>query len=86
MRRSMFFDWKLRTGNCRRLRPDQRHHPSRHKNSTDEQREAVEAVLHLLYRRIALRDAKNHRGKKREHYRCRKVRQIDGHGFFPSAM
>jgi len=56
------------------LPPNQRHHPSGKKNSADEQGKAIEAVLHLLRRRIALRNAKNCGCKQRKHHRSREVR------------
>jgi hypothetical protein len=54
---------------CQPLPSDQRHYPSREENSAYEQGEAVETIAQLLYRRIALRDAEDHRGEQRE-YHC----------------
>jgi hypothetical protein len=71
---------------CLNLPPNQRHYPSGDKNSTHEQREAVETVLYLFHRRVALRNAEDDRCEQREHNCSRKVRQVDVHGFFPSAM
>src|ERR1700687_2562497 len=84
-RRSTGFE-KSRVAGRDGLPPDQRHYPSREENSAYEQSKAVKTVAHLLDRRIALRDAKHHRSEQREHNRSREVRQVDGHGFFPSAM
>ena len=62
--------FQLRTA----LPPDQRHHPARQKHSSDEQREAVGAVLHLLHRGIPLGYSKYNGRKQREHHRRREMR------------
>jgi hypothetical protein len=58
----------------RRSAADERHHPSRYKNSANEHGKAVEAVSHLLLSGIALGDAKYDGRKQSENYGSREMR------------
>src|ERR1039458_9949396 len=53
------YSWKSETENS--LPPNERHYPSGHKDSADEQGEAVEAVLQLLHCGVAVFDSEQGR-------------------------
>jgi len=61
------------------LVPQHPHHPAGHEDSADEQGEAIQAVVDLLARCAALRDAENNRGKNTEQHGGTEMGELQVH-------
>jgi hypothetical protein len=62
-----------------KLSSQQSHHPASHKNSAEKHEEAIKAIPHHFIRFVAVGDAKDNRGKEREHRSRAEMIESDGH-------